>query len=82
MGVVLVSWLVGLAVSWARDGVRQRTGSAPSKVGYSLSVLALLVLVVPASGVVDDDFERAAFELGCDLGARGGDRLPGLRSPS
>lgn len=48
MGIVLVPWLVGLSVSWLREGVRARSGVSPSAFGLGASVLALLVLVIPA----------------------------------
>ena len=47
MGVVLVPWLVGLTVCWLREGQR-----APANaVGLGASVLALLILIVPALAI-------------------------------
>jgi hypothetical protein len=48
MGVVLVPWLVGLTVSWLREG---RPTEAPSAFGLAASVLALLILAVPALAI-------------------------------
>ena len=49
MGIVLVPWLVGITGHWLRDGRRDR--ATPSRIGVGASVLALLLLVIPALAI-------------------------------
>lgn len=63
MGVVLIPWLVGLTVSWLRQG-----GRAPGAAVTSASVLGLLVVAIPALAIASSVMVRQAGALGGLLG--------------
>jgi hypothetical protein len=62
MGVFLIPWLIGLSVTWLREGAPRR-----SRVGTGASVLALVVLGVPAIAILSSVFVRQLGPVGGTL---------------
>ncbi|MBL8913540.1 MAG: hypothetical protein JNM17_22765 [Archangium sp.] len=63
MGVVLIPWLIGMTVAWLRIGAPRL-----SRIGAGASVLALLILGVPALAIASSLMVRAGGPIAGTIG--------------